>query len=258
MRSAGWKRLRTWVGVLFFAVLAGCGARVNEPRLGAYRATLALPGGDAPFRLEVAREDGRFVLYLVNATERTRVDNVQLVERELRAVFPGYENTLRARMYRDRLEGDVTLIKAGGKGFNQAVAIGAIGIMVHLHIHNFVDNLYVQGMYLHLAIIQFDYRFDVQGTTITGLEQLGFAVLCLLIHRLRGGAKLAGADGLNHQLVGRGDLSAMTRSRGQREQESRHEPHLIELTARRAAAAGPPACKKTRRCQKGAVVCLLR
>ena len=38
-------------------------------------------------------------------------------------------------------------------GFNQAVAIGAIGIMVHLHIHNFVDNLYVQGMYLHLAII---------------------------------------------------------------------------------------------------------
>ena len=39
------------------------------------------------------------------------------------------------------------------QGFNRAVAIGAIGIIVHLHVHNFFDNLFVQGMYLHLAII---------------------------------------------------------------------------------------------------------
>lgn len=38
-------------------------------------------------------------------------------------------------------------------GFYKAVAVGGFGIMVHLHIHNFFDNLYVQGMYLHLAII---------------------------------------------------------------------------------------------------------
>jgi hypothetical protein len=38
-------------------------------------------------------------------------------------------------------------------GFNLAVAAGGIGIMTHLHIHNLVDNLYVQGMYLHIAII---------------------------------------------------------------------------------------------------------
>jgi thiol-disulfide isomerase/thioredoxin len=100
---------------LFLAALAGCGRQVDEPSVGAYRATLALPGGEAPFGLELAKEGERFVLYLVNDTERTRVDNVQLAQRELRAVFPGYENTLRARMYRDRLEGDVTLIKAGGK-----------------------------------------------------------------------------------------------------------------------------------------------
>lgn len=109
------KWLQPWVWALFLAGLTGCGRPVDEPATGTYRATLALPGGEAPFGLEIAREDDRFVLYLVNDTERTRVDNVQLVERELRAVFPGYENTLRARMYRDRLEGDVTLIKAGGK-----------------------------------------------------------------------------------------------------------------------------------------------
>lgn len=115
MRSAVSKWSQPWLWALFLAGLAGCGAQVDEPASGTYRATLALPGGEAPFGLEVAKENERFVLYLVNDTERTRVDNVQLAQRELRAVFPGYENTLRARMYRDRLEGDVTLIKAGGK-----------------------------------------------------------------------------------------------------------------------------------------------
>lgn len=116
MRSAAFRRLSPRIFALCFAVfLAGCGARVDEPRLGTYRATLTLPGGAAPFGLEVAEENERFVLYLVNDAERTRVDNVHIEQRELRAVFPGYQNTLRARMYRDRLEGDVTLIKAGGK-----------------------------------------------------------------------------------------------------------------------------------------------
>jgi putative inorganic carbon (HCO3(-)) transporter len=41
----------------------------------------------------------------------------------------------------------------GNIGFYRAVAAGGLGILVHLHIHNFFDNLYVQGMYLHLAII---------------------------------------------------------------------------------------------------------
>lgn len=37
--------------------------------------------------------------------------------------------------------------------FYRAVVAGGIGILVHLHVHNFFDNLYVQGMYLHLAVI---------------------------------------------------------------------------------------------------------
>lgn len=39
------------------------------------------------------------------------------------------------------------------QGFHRAVAAGSLGILVHLHIHNLVDNLYVQGMYLHVAVI---------------------------------------------------------------------------------------------------------
>src|SRR5688572_17486191 len=110
-----WKRTQLLCGAALLVLLAACGAQVNEPQTGAYRATLQLPGGEAPLGLEVAKERDRFVLYLVNDTERTRVDNVTLSGKELAAVFPGYENTLRARMYRDRLEGAVTLIKAGGK-----------------------------------------------------------------------------------------------------------------------------------------------
>lgn len=38
-------------------------------------------------------------------------------------------------------------------GFEKAVVSGIIGIVIHLHVHNLVDNLYVQGMYLHIAVI---------------------------------------------------------------------------------------------------------
>ncbi|HEY5755101.1 MAG TPA: TlpA disulfide reductase family protein [Steroidobacter sp.] len=99
----------------FLVTLAACDQAVDEPRTGAYRATLQLPGGEAPFGLEVAEENKRFVLYLINASERTRVDNVTLADGQLTAVFPGYENSLKARLYDDRLEGNVTLIKDKSK-----------------------------------------------------------------------------------------------------------------------------------------------
>jgi O-antigen ligase len=37
--------------------------------------------------------------------------------------------------------------------FQRAVVAGGVGILVHLQIHSLFDNLYVQGMYLHLVII---------------------------------------------------------------------------------------------------------
>jgi O-antigen ligase len=38
-------------------------------------------------------------------------------------------------------------------GFQRAVAAGGIGVLVHLSVHNLVDNLFVQGMYLHIAVV---------------------------------------------------------------------------------------------------------
>lgn len=38
-------------------------------------------------------------------------------------------------------------------GRERAIVVGSLGILIHLHIHNLFDNLYVQGMYLHVAIV---------------------------------------------------------------------------------------------------------
>ena len=99
---------------LLLLALAGCGARLDPSVVGTYRAVLQLPGGETPFGLEVAKENERYVLYLTNGAERTRVPNVTVEGKELRAKFPGYENSLRATIERDALQGTVTLIKAGG------------------------------------------------------------------------------------------------------------------------------------------------
>lgn len=112
------QRHRLWQFALLLAaffLLNACSRAPNEPAVGHYRAALKLPGGEAPFGLEVAREADRYVLFLTNGAERTRVSDVQVANRELVARFPGYENTLRARIEKDGLVGDVTLIKAGGK-----------------------------------------------------------------------------------------------------------------------------------------------
>jgi O-antigen ligase len=38
-------------------------------------------------------------------------------------------------------------------GFAQGVALGVLGVLVYLSAHNFVDNLFVHNMYLHIAIL---------------------------------------------------------------------------------------------------------
>jgi hypothetical protein len=124
--------------------IAACSPRVDAPQLGLYRAVLRLPGGDAPFGLEVAREQQRYVLYLLNGAERTRVSDVKVTQGELTATFPGYENTLRAKVKRDSLEGSVTLIKAGGK--EQVIPfVAKLGETYRFYAKSSTDNADVDG-----------------------------------------------------------------------------------------------------------------
>src|SRR3954447_25431291 len=72
------KRLLPCLALLALIQLSGCSSQVSEPTVGQYRAVLELPGGEAPFGLEVARENNAFVLYLQNGNERTRVPEVSI------------------------------------------------------------------------------------------------------------------------------------------------------------------------------------
>jgi hypothetical protein len=81
-RTSAQRLVLRLVSTSLLLVLAACDRAVDEPRTGSYRATLQLPGGEMPFGLEVAEENKRFVLYLVNAAERTRVNNVTLARSE--------------------------------------------------------------------------------------------------------------------------------------------------------------------------------
>jgi thiol-disulfide isomerase/thioredoxin len=124
--------------------IVACSPRSDTPQVGMYRAVLRLPGGDTPFGLEVAEEQQQYVLYLINGTERTRVSNVKVADGELTAMFPGYENSLRAKMYRDELEGSVTLIKAGGK--EQVIPFQAkLGDTYRFYAEPLTDNADVDG-----------------------------------------------------------------------------------------------------------------
>jgi len=103
--------------VLFAIVTlgAGCGLRSRELQAGSYRAVLELPGGELPFGLDVAKEDDRYVLFLVNGEERVRVSDVTVADGKLSATMPGFENTLTARVTGQKLAGEVALLRAGGE-----------------------------------------------------------------------------------------------------------------------------------------------
>ncbi len=51
-------------------------------------------------------------------------------------------------------------------GWYWGVALGVLGVVVHLSVHNFFDNLYVHAMYLHVAILLGIKTADWQGQRI--------------------------------------------------------------------------------------------
>jgi thiol-disulfide isomerase/thioredoxin len=83
--------------------------------LGTYRAVLTLPGGELPFGLELARESGSAVAYLINGPERVRVTDVKLEGSRIEMTMPGFGNRLDAKRAGQGLKGEVVLVKGGGK-----------------------------------------------------------------------------------------------------------------------------------------------
>ncbi len=106
----------------FFAVFISVGALLAcerasgpaAPPLGNYRGVLSIAGGDLPFGLELAREDGAMVAYLINGPERVRATEVHLDGDRLTIQMPGYQHRLEARFADARFEGTVQLLRPRG------------------------------------------------------------------------------------------------------------------------------------------------
>jgi len=109
-----------WIAVpLVAAGIAACGrggapAAAGDAPLGQYRAVLSVAGGDLPFGLELTRENGALVAWLVNGPERVRVPDVQLDGNHLTMQMPGYPHRLDARFIDARFEGTVEFLRPRG------------------------------------------------------------------------------------------------------------------------------------------------
>jgi peroxiredoxin len=93
---------------------AAAGVAAGVPT-GIYRATLTLPGGELPVGLDLEREGSSTVGYLINGPERVKLDEVTVAGTHLEIRMPGYENRLIADARGDELQGEIILVKAGGK-----------------------------------------------------------------------------------------------------------------------------------------------
>jgi peroxiredoxin len=111
LRFAGFGAL---VALAAAALLAGCSEAPPAPPLGLYRAVVTTDGGDLPFGLELAREDGAPVAYLVNGPERVRATNVTLEGGNLTVQMPGYQNRIVASFRDGRFEGTLEILRPRG------------------------------------------------------------------------------------------------------------------------------------------------
>jgi peroxiredoxin len=110
----------SWVAG-FAAALAACGqpppaAPVIADLAGLWRVTLALPGGDLPFGLELARSaDGKLTATLLNGSERSKLTDIRQQDAQLELGMPGYQNRLIATIQGDLLSGEVAMVRKEGE-----------------------------------------------------------------------------------------------------------------------------------------------
>lgn len=111
------------LGVL--ALAGGCSRRHQEPpppppppttvEYGSYRSVLTVPGGELPFGLDLAIEEGNPVAYLLNGAERVRITDVDIKGTHLELAMPGYENRIVADATPQGLSGHASMLRPGGK-----------------------------------------------------------------------------------------------------------------------------------------------
>ena len=115
---AGLSRLASLLRILVacaLLALAACSGTARDSMYGTWRAVLPVAGGDLPFGLEIARQQGRDVAWLINGPERAQVTDVTIDGDRISMGMPGYAHRLDARLAAGRLEGEVIFLRPGGE-----------------------------------------------------------------------------------------------------------------------------------------------
>ena len=103
-----------WALLAALMIAASACGYFKDVEYGIYRGVLTLPGGQAPFGLEIREESGAPVAYLINGPERVRVSDVKLRGRRIEMTMPGFGNRLQATRTPNGLKGHVVLVKRDG------------------------------------------------------------------------------------------------------------------------------------------------
>jgi thiol-disulfide isomerase/thioredoxin len=95
----------------------GCTPAADDAALrdGPWRAVLSVPGGELPFGLDVATEQGRKVAYLVNGSDRVRVTEVEVRGDDVTLRMPGFSHRIEGRVDGDTLEGALVQVRRDGE-----------------------------------------------------------------------------------------------------------------------------------------------
>jgi hypothetical protein len=131
--------------VLALVFMTGC-QRVDAPVVGRYRAVLKLSDHELPFRLDVAREDERFVFYVFDGAQRMQLDAVRVREHEISASFPGGHNRVILRASRQALDGTITLLDEQGTE-HEVPLLATLGDSYRFYREPLTDNSDVQGLW---------------------------------------------------------------------------------------------------------------
>lgn len=107
------RAMAAWAAAVALLSSAACDL-FGEVELGTYRAVLTLPGGEAPFGLEIKKEADAPVAYLINGPERVRVPDISIKGRRVEMTMPGFGNRLTATHTAKGLKGEVVLVKRDG------------------------------------------------------------------------------------------------------------------------------------------------
>ena len=114
MPATAARALRGGLGPAAFLALAVACSPPEAPPTGLYRAVVSTDGGDLPFGLDLVREDGGLVAYLVNGPERVRATGVRLEGGNLSIKMPGYQNRIEATFREGRFEGTLNVLRPRG------------------------------------------------------------------------------------------------------------------------------------------------